>query len=203
MQSSIAALSRTVFVCTWLVAKPSPPSSTVGPTDTRMRDGLSPTPPHQLAGMRIEPPMSEPWAIGTMPAATAAAAPPDEPPAERGGHRVLRRRSAAERIQTGSTKLGHQETVDFTDHAAAQSGTELDLAALLMSENVLHQERHATKRTLAQAGLIKPFDAVWVGFDNRPQLAVESLYRLGSQRGKFPGRDFAASHELGKAQGIV
>ena len=47
-----------------------------------MREGLRPTPPHQLAGMRIEPPMSEPCAIGTMPAVTAAWPPPVEPPAE-------------------------------------------------------------------------------------------------------------------------
>jgi hypothetical protein len=31
--------------------------------------------------MRIEPPMSEPCAIGTMPATTAAMPPPVEPPA--------------------------------------------------------------------------------------------------------------------------
>jgi hypothetical protein len=31
--------------------------------------------------MRIDPPPSEPWASGTMPAATAAPAPPLEPPA--------------------------------------------------------------------------------------------------------------------------
>src|SRR5215470_20146154 len=54
----------------------------VGLKPSRMREGLSPTPPHQLAGMRIEPPMSEPWAIGPMPAITAAWAPPLEPPAE-------------------------------------------------------------------------------------------------------------------------
>src|SRR5262245_65452407 len=47
-----------------------------------MREGFRPTPPDQLAGMRIEPPMSEPCAIGTMPAVTAAWPPPVEPPAE-------------------------------------------------------------------------------------------------------------------------
>jgi hypothetical protein len=64
------------------MARPKPPSSSAGPKETRPRDGFSPTPPHQLAGIRIEPPMSEPWAIGTMPDATAAAPPPVEPPAE-------------------------------------------------------------------------------------------------------------------------
>jgi hypothetical protein len=50
---------------------------------TRPRLGLNPTSPQTLAGMRIEPPPSEPCATGSSPAATAAAAPPDDPPAER------------------------------------------------------------------------------------------------------------------------
>ena len=44
---------------------------------------FSPTRPHTLAGMRIDPPPSLPCAIGTKPAATAAAAPPLDPPARR------------------------------------------------------------------------------------------------------------------------
>ena len=48
----------------------------------RPRDGFSPTPPQKLAGMRIDPAMSDPCAIGTRPAATAAMPPPVDPPAE-------------------------------------------------------------------------------------------------------------------------
>src|SRR6184192_4745948 len=44
-----------------------------------------PTTPHRDAGWRTEPPVSEPSAAGTAPAATSAADPPDEPP----GTRVL------------------------------------------------------------------------------------------------------------------
>ena len=66
-----------------VMARPWPPSDSRGPAETRPRDGLSPMPPHQAAGMRIEPPMSEPWASGTSPALTAAAPPPVEPPADR------------------------------------------------------------------------------------------------------------------------
>ena len=47
----------------------------------RPREGFRPTPPQKLAGMRIEPAMSVPCAIGTMPETTAATAPPLEPPA--------------------------------------------------------------------------------------------------------------------------
>ena len=42
-----------------------------------------PTTPQRAAGWRIEPPVSEPSASGTMPAATAAAEPPEEPPGTR------------------------------------------------------------------------------------------------------------------------
>ncbi len=45
--------------------------------------GLKPTTPHNAAGWRIEPPVSEPRARGANPAATAAALPPEEPPGTR------------------------------------------------------------------------------------------------------------------------
>ena len=49
----------------------------------RPRDGLSPTSPHSDAGMRIDPPPSPAWAMGTIPDATVAAEPPLDPPVER------------------------------------------------------------------------------------------------------------------------
>ena len=49
-----------------------------------------PTTPQNDAGLRSEPPMSEPSASGTMPAASAHAAPPLDPPAEREGSTGLR-----------------------------------------------------------------------------------------------------------------
>src|SRR5918993_972277 len=42
-----------------------------------------PTTPHSAAGWRIDPPVSDPRAMGANPAATAAAEPPDEPPGTR------------------------------------------------------------------------------------------------------------------------
>ena len=42
--------------------------------------GMSPTTPQWEAGPRIEPPVSEPSATGTIPAATAAPEPVEEPP---------------------------------------------------------------------------------------------------------------------------
>src|SRR5213596_2413222 len=64
-----------------MAMNPAIPAS--GPGETRPRDGLSPNRPHSLAGMRMDPPPSLAWAMGTMPEATAAADPPLEPPAER------------------------------------------------------------------------------------------------------------------------
>ena len=47
--------------------------------------GFRPNVPQNPAGIRMEPPVSEPSAIGTMPAATAAAEPPLDPPVMRPG----------------------------------------------------------------------------------------------------------------------
>src|SRR4029077_19322918 len=59
------------------------PGGCCPPIGTRPSDGFMPVKPHSAAGMRIEPPPSDPVAIGTCPAATAAALPPLEPPGER------------------------------------------------------------------------------------------------------------------------
>src|SRR3954447_904210 len=61
-----------------------------GPREIRPRLGLSPTRPQQAAGIRKEPPLSLPWASGTIAAATAAAEPPDDPPGVRVGSHGLR-----------------------------------------------------------------------------------------------------------------
>src|SRR5262245_16697059 len=65
-------------------------SPSIGPSGTRARLGLMPKRPQHEAGMRMEPPPSLAWAIGTIPAATAAAEPPLEPPTECPGFHGLR-----------------------------------------------------------------------------------------------------------------
>ena len=65
-----------------MVARPTG-SPYIGAPEIRPRVGFSPTMPQQLAGIRIEPPPSEPCATGTSPADTADAAPPLDPPAIR------------------------------------------------------------------------------------------------------------------------
>ena len=48
--------------------------------DTRQALGLKPVSPHSAAGIRTEPPVSEPMAAAAMPSATDTAAPDEEPP---------------------------------------------------------------------------------------------------------------------------
>src|SRR3954470_106121 len=57
---------------------------------TRPYVGFTPTTPQNAAGCRTDPPVSDPSAMFTMPAATAAADPPDEPPGTRVGSIGLR-----------------------------------------------------------------------------------------------------------------
>ncbi len=54
-----------------------------GPFGTRPGAGLSPTTPQKLAGLRKDPPMSDPGAIQAWPEASAAPAPPEDPATER------------------------------------------------------------------------------------------------------------------------
>src|SRR5262245_10560042 len=60
------------------------------PPDIRDRVGFMPNTPQHEAGTRIEPPLSLPFAIGTIRVATAAAAPPLEPPGVRSVSHGLR-----------------------------------------------------------------------------------------------------------------
>ena len=61
----------------------SPSPGGIGSSLTRPRLGLIPTSPVTLAGIRIDPPPSDPCATDASRADTAAAAPPLDPPAER------------------------------------------------------------------------------------------------------------------------
>ncbi len=52
-------------------------------------EGRKPTTPHMAAGIRSEPPVSEPVQTGSISQARATAEPPDEPPALRRGSNGL------------------------------------------------------------------------------------------------------------------
>ena len=57
-----------------------PQGESVGHAGTRPVEPRRPTTLQKLAGLRSEPPVSLPSAIGTIPHASATAAPPLEPP---------------------------------------------------------------------------------------------------------------------------
>src|SRR4051795_591149 len=61
-----------------------------GSCGTRPYGGLKPTTPLNAAGIRIEPPMSEPLASVAVPDASAAPEPPDDPPTPNSGFQGLR-----------------------------------------------------------------------------------------------------------------
>ena len=86
--SSAAAVSATVRLSTPSTARKLSLAS--GRGEIRWRWGLRPTRPQHAAGMRVEPPPSVAWAIGTIPAATAAPEPPDDPPDVRARSHGLR-----------------------------------------------------------------------------------------------------------------
>ncbi len=89
---------------------------------------LKPTRPCSAAGMRIEPPVSEPSAAQAAPAATEAAPPEVEPPGMRGvGSRPSVAGLASDRevrieADAGEGELGHVGSADRRRAGAAQSG---------------------------------------------------------------------------------
>ena len=81
-------MSRTEWLTTLRATRPAQASFS-GALVCRPLLGFRPTRPQALAGMRMEPPPSPAWAMGTRPAATAAAEPPLEPPGDRVGSHGL------------------------------------------------------------------------------------------------------------------
>ena len=90
---------------------------------------MHPHTPHNEAGTRIEPLVSEPRLSGTSPAATAAAEPPDEPPAMRAGSCGLR-----VGVARGGRRVRQHDR-------AGHGGVARDV------EQVLDRERHPGQRT--------------------------------------------------------
>ena len=119
-------MSRTVRVTTRRATLPPQASPTSGPTELRPRDGFSPTRPHSLAGMRIDPPPSPAWPTGTMPEATAAADPPLEPPVESAGVPRVAGRAVERGLGGGlQPQLGRVGAADEHEPGLAEPGREV------------------------------------------------------------------------------
>ena len=81
MADSISARSGTVRAIGPATGRPDQPNTRFSP-GTSPGVGRKPTMPLKAAGLRKEPPVSLPLAIGTMPVASATAEPPDDPAAD-------------------------------------------------------------------------------------------------------------------------
>src|ERR1700709_1564888 len=79
--STKAAVSRTVLVWQPWIETIAVRSDTPGALEKTPRDIFRPILPLMPAGMRIDPPPSVAWEIGSTPAATLAPVPEDDPPA--------------------------------------------------------------------------------------------------------------------------
>src|SRR5690242_16458231 len=77
MRRHVSATLRPIGPTTEIGVHPSDRRS----TGTRPGEGRKPTTPHFAAGMRSEPPVSDPVHTGSISHASATAEPPEDPPA--------------------------------------------------------------------------------------------------------------------------
>ena len=214
MTSSISALSRTVRARPPYTLRPSHPWRP-GAIDTRPRVAFIPTRPHAAAGIRIEPPPSDPVAHGTSPAATAAADPPEDPPGVRvtsHGLRVTPFASvavhgkivssgtfvipigiapAARRRRTASASAERRRPVA---PGAARRRLALD------GQIVLDRDRHAGERT-AQRGVSRGERLVGHRHAERIQTRVQFLDPAQAQLDELARLDFVGSDQLRECGG--
>ena len=139
-----------------------------GPRGFRPRVGLRPNTPQHAAGMRMEPPASFPWAIGTMPEATAAPAPPLEPPGVRVVSHGIARGPEPDRLGRGADRHLRQVRLSYGDQSRAFPA--LDQLRVLAGHEVSDEVRglgEPDARVLGQEVLDQERDAgewaVWNG----------------------------------------
>ena len=111
-----------------------------------------PTTPHSAAGWRIEPPVSEPSASGTNPAATAAADPPEEPPGTRLGSQGLRVGPKARVLGRGAH--GELVEVGLADHDRPGRPQALDHGGVVGGAPALEDPRRAGRRDAPGAQVV-------------------------------------------------
>ena len=218
--SSSRAVSRTERLTQSSTLRPL--SVRNGPSVIRPCDGFSPTSPQHDAGMRIEPPPSVAWAIGTMPdrdRGRRAAARPARARARcstgcasarrRGlghGHAAqLRAVRPAERDETRRHGSAPRASCRPARSAAPPQGAVAVRHRLpgVVGGQILQQERHAAERTVGQvaavgdlAGVVEPAD------DHGVERTVEPLDALDRRLGQLDRFRVAALHELGLGGGV-
>ena len=119
------------------------------------------------------------------------------------GHRVLGCGRTADHVDACRFHQPAVHRVLLGHHAPAQAAAELDLAPGFVAEHVLHQERHAAKRAMAQAALVERLDAVGVGLDDGVDVRIGPLDRLRGQPRQLGRRDLAVGDASCQAQCVV
>ena len=89
------------------------------------------------------------------------------------------------------------------DQAAAKPAAELDLPTGLMTVYILHEERHAAERTVAERLLVELFDPVGVRLDHRIDRGIDRRDRLSRGRGEFPGRNLSGRDQRSETGCVV
>ena len=140
-------------------------------------DGRKPTTPHTAAGMRSEPPVSEPVQTGSMSQASATAEPPDEPPAFSAGIERIAGRAphGIARIGAGP-ELGHVGLGD--DHRAGLAHQRHHGGVGLRHEVAMQRRAVGGEQAL---GLVQVLDAGRQAVQGPERLAPQcrDLRRLG------------------------
>ena len=166
-----------------------------------------PNSPQHDAGMRIEPPPSEPWASGIVPAATAAAAPPDEPPGVCSGLHGLRHAPfSTDSVTRGAAELGRVRLPEHDEagvldpphdrrvvqrHVLGERARRERRANARGLVQILDEDRHAAERAVARLGREGLLEAVG---DEEVELRVRRLDPRDRLLGELARRDLAVAN---------
>ena len=72
-----------------------------------------------------------------------------------------------------------------------------------MTEHILHHERHATKRTVAERGFVEAVDPIGIRFDDGIDRRIYRIDRLCRRQGKLSGWHLFRGHEVGESKRVV
>ena len=172
-----------------------------------------PNSPQHDAGMRIEPPPSEPCASGIAPAATAAAAPPDEPPGVCSGLHGLRHAPfSADSVIGGAPELGRVRLSEHDEarvldaphdrrvvhrHVLGERARRERRANARGLVQVLDEDRDAAERPVARLGCECLLEAVG---DEEVELRVRRLDPRDRLLGQLSRGDLAVANASRQAE---
>ena len=169
--------------------------------------------------MRIDPPTSFAWAIGTTWAATAAAAPPLEPPGVCSGFQGVPRRAEQFRLggradrklgevrlpdgdQPGASEAGRQFRVGVRDVAPEQGAALGERHPRDFRDEILHQKRHAGEGPVRERRVGLVAGPIEHAGDHRVQLAVHGFAAPDRVVDQLSGMDGAAADAIGQGGGV-